>query len=761
MAISSNPLPGTSPRDIRPSGLEVPSPRTLRPRSVADIIRSNIFTRFNALLGSLCLVVLIAGNWRDALFGGVLVANATIGIVQELRAKQKLARLALLTQPKVRVLRSGVQAEVEASQLAAGDLIYVVAGDQIPADGTIVASDGLEIDESLLSGESAAVPKGIDSPVMSGSFVVAGSGAYRATAVGPDAYAQRLAAEAKRFEPTRSQLRAGIDTILRYVGWAIVPLSLLLLVNQLSAGASGTTALLFSAGGVVGMVPEGLVLLASVAMATGAMRLAARKALVQELTATETLARVDVLCLDKTGTLTTGKTQFRRLEVLTNHPDVAAALGALAATDPKPNATLHAISSAFPAPQGWHVSAVVPFSAVRKWSGASFSGGQTWVLGAPEVLLAGGAVHEHALRLSDQFAGSGNRVLLLATSLAPLIGNDTPRNLQPIALVLLGEEIKETAQRALRYFADQGVTVKVISGDHVATASSVARCVDLANAERGLDATTLPESAAELQDAMERYTVFGRTSPQQKKAMVAALQARGHTVAMIGDGVNDVLALKQADIGIAMGNGAGAARTVAQLVLVDSQFASLPSIVREGRRIIGNVERLASLFVTKTVYAMLLAIAVGIADLPFPFLPRHLTLVGALTIGIPAFLLSMEPGGERVTGGFVARVLRFAGPAGGIAALLTFATYFTVLQYQYGNLENARSMAAIALFCIATWALCLLSRPLDWFRTVSIAVMVGGFCTVLAVPSLRAFFALSLPPKRSVRKAMREPQASG
>lgn len=532
---------------MEPSRLDTRSPKALRPRSVADIIRSNLFTRFNALLGSLCLVVLIAGNWRDALFGGVLVANAAIGIVQELRAKLKLARLALLSQPKVRVLRFGAQAEVEISQLAVGDLICVAGGDQIPADGTIVASDGLEIDESLLSGESAAVPKGIDAPVMSGSFVVAGSATYRATAVGADAYAQRLAAEAKHFEPTRSQLRTGIDAILRYVGWAIVPLSLLLLVNQLSAGASGTTALLLSAGGVVGMVPEGLVLLASVAMATGAMRLAARKALVQELTATETLARVDVLCLDKTGTLTTGKTQFQRLEVLTDHPDVAAALGALAATDPNPNSTLHAIGSAFPAPQEWHASAVRPFSAARKWSGATFSGGQTWVLGAPEMLLAGAAMHEHALRLSEQYARSGNRVLLLATSLSPLNGTNTPWDLRPIALVLLGEEIKETAQRVLRYFADQGVTVKVISGDHVATASTVARCVDLPNAERGLDATTLPESEAELQEAMERYTVFGRTSPQQKKAMVAALQASGHTVAMIGDGVNDVLALKQAD----------------------------------------------------------------------------------------------------------------------------------------------------------------------------------------------------------------------
>ncbi|WP_248295195.1 HAD-IC family P-type ATPase [Paraburkholderia sp. UYCP14C] len=727
------------------SSTEKSGTQTLKARSVGDIIRSNVFTRFNALLGGLCLVVLIAGQWQDALFGGVLVANTAIGILQELRSRQKLARLALLSQPKVRVRRSSAMAEVSASELVVGDHIEVAAGDQIVVDGIVSESGSLEIDESLLTGESEAVAKTAGASVMSGSFVVSGQGNYRATRVGSDAYAHRLAAEARRFEPTRSQLRAGIDIILRHVGWAIAPVSLLLVVNQLSAGVSAAKAVVFSAGGVVGMVPEGLVLLTSVAMATGAMRLAKRNALTQELAATETLARVDVLCLDKTGTLTTGKPFFERVEMLTPNTDAISALGALAGADLAPNATLRAIAVACPALSDWRATEALPFSAARKWSAASFEGRQTWVLGAPDVLLPSSAPNEGALQLAAQYASSGNRVLLLGTSPQPLRENDLPTDLQPVALVLLGEELKEDALAALGFFAKQGVAVKVISGDHAATAGNVARRAGLKNSEIAFDARNQPEHPESLKDAVERHTVFGRTTPQHKKAMVAALQANGHTVAMIGDGVNDVLALKQADIGIAMGSGSGAARTVAQLVLVDDRLASLPAIVGEGRRIIGNVERLANLFVTKTVYAMLLAIAVGIADLPFPFLPRHLTLVGALTIGIPAFLLSMEAGGDRVKPGFIGRVMRFAVPAGLVAAIGTFAAYFTVFQYENGGLESARTMAAIALFCVALWTLYLLSRPVNLFRALSIGAMTACFVLVVALRPLRTFFNLSLP----------------
>ncbi|CAN0624486.1 cation-transporting P-type ATPase E [Burkholderia multivorans] len=570
---------------------------------------------------------------------------------------------------------------------------------------------------------------------------------YRATHVGADAYAHRLAAEAKRFEPTRSQLRAGIDTILRYIGWAIAPISLLLLVNQLSTGASVAKAVVFSAGGVVGMVPEGLVLLASVAMATGAMRLAKQKALVQELTATETLARIDVLCLDKTGTLTTGKPHFERVEILSPDANALNALGALAASDPAPNATLRAISAACHVPDGWQASKVVPFSSARKWAAATFDGRGTWYLGAPDVLLSRIVSKERSLQLAAERAAAGYRVLLLASASTRYALSDTamPGGLQPVALVLLGEEIRDDAHAALDFFAKQGITVKVISGDQDATVAAVAKQVGLPDAECSIDARKLADDAVELGQVMEKYTVFGRTSPHQKQAMVAALQANGHTVAMIGDGVNDVLALKQADIGIAMGSGSGAARTIAHLVLVDNRLPTLPSIVSEGRRIIGNVERLANLFVTKTIYAMLLAIAVGIADLLFPFLPRHLTLIGALTIGIPAFLLSMESTGDRVHTDFIGRVLRFAIPAGFAAAIATFVAYFTMLEYQHGSLDNARSMATLALYCVATSTLVLLSSPLNAFRGASIAMMLASFVAVIVMAPLQTFFGFALP----------------
>ncbi|HDR9355980.1 TPA: HAD-IC family P-type ATPase [Burkholderia vietnamiensis] len=717
----------------------------LRPRSVTDIIRSNLFTRFNALLGALCVAVLLSGQWKDALFGGVLIANTAIGILQELRSRQKLAQLALLSQPAVRVRRSGAVANVAVSELVVGDLIELAAGDQITVDGVVETSDSLDVDESLLSGEAEAVAKAAGSTVMSGTFVVAGGGTYRATHVGADAYAHRLAAEAKRFEPTRSQLRAGIDTILRYVGWAIAPISLLLLVNQLSTGASVAKAVVFSAGGVVGMVPEGLVLLASVAMATGAMRLAKQKALVQELTATETLARIDVLCLDKTGTLTTGKPHFERIEMLTVDADAFSALGALAAADPAPNATLRAISAACHVPDEWHASKVVPFSSARKWAAATFDGRGTWYLGAPDVLLSRTASEQSALQLAAERAAAGYRVLLLASAPHALNDTELPEDLLPVALVLLAEEIQDDARATLNFFAQQGITVKVMSGDQDATVTAVAKQLGLPNAECSIDARKLADDAVELRQAMEKCTVFGRTSPHQKQAMVAALQANGHTVAMIGDGVNDVLALKQADIGIAMGSGSGAARAIAHLVLVDNRLPTLPSIVREGRRLIGNVERLANLFVTKTIYAMLLAIAVGIADLPFPFLPRHLTLIGALTIGIPAFLLSMESTSDRVRTDFIGRVLRFAIPAGFAAAIATFVVYFTTLEYQHGSLDNARSMATLALYCVATSALVFLSSPLNAFRGVSIAMMLASFVATVVIASLETFFGFALP----------------
>ncbi|PMS21563.1 ATPase [Trinickia dabaoshanensis] len=717
-------------------------------RSFGAIVRANVFTRFNALLGTLCAVVLVVGPWQDALFGGVLITNSLIGIVQEWRAKRQLDRLALLHQPRARVRRAGQTIEVHPDDIVKDDLIAVERGDQIVVDGVVWAANGLEIDESLLTGESEPQTKTPESEVQSGSFVVAGQGWYRATRVGQQAWAHQLAAQVRRFVPPHSELNAGINRILRYVCWAIMPLSTLMVATQLLRGASLDEALLFSAGGVAGMVPEGLVLLTSVALAIGAVRLAQRGTLMQELPAIETLARVDVICLDKTGTLTEGVPVMERLERLGANPDVDEALAALVLSDPAPNATLRAIAASCTARPEWHTVHAIPFSSARKWAGASFIWHGTWILGAPDVMLGDSASADDLRRTVSAYAREGRRVLLLARSGSAFAGDRLPDELAPVALVLLAERVRADAPTTAAYFAAQGVSLKVISGDHADTAAEVARRAGIEAAGDGVDARALPEGAGQLGELMERETVFGRVSPQQKEAMVAALRGRGHVVAMIGDGVNDLLALKEADIGIAMGSGSGAAASVAQAVLIDDRFASLPSIVNEGRRVIGNVERVANLFVTKTVYVMLLAFAVGVADLAFPFLPRHLTLVGSLTIGIPAFFLSLEPTAERARRGFVERVLRFTVPAGVLAAIATFAAYSVTLSYLHGTLDAARSAATVTLLGIALWIVALLVRPLTRLRIAIVAAMAVSFALVSSTAPLRAFFALEPLPLR-------------
>lgn len=743
-----NSLDGLSNAEVQARRERGEANRVLEPtsRSGWEIVRANVLTRFNALLGSLFVVILAVGPWQDALFGGVLVINSLIGIIQELRAKRTLERLALFGQSKARVVRSGRIIEIPASEIVLDDVLDLAPGNQILVDGVLLSANSLEVDESLLSGEAEPVPKLAGETVLSGSFVIAGNGRYRATRVGSAAYAHNLTKEARNFTLARSDLRAGINRMLRYVTWAIVPTALLLFGSQVIAQAHLTGALLFSAAGVVAMVPEGLVLLTSAALALGAIRLARRKTLVQDLPATETLARVDVICLDKTGTLTEREPEVEHVELLAAHPDALNALAALAATDPNPNATLRAIGRAYPNARGVVSTGLVPFSSVRKWSGATLDELGTWVLGAPEVLLANIPGGETVRACAENHAQAGRRVLLLASTDGELAPDRLPPGLVPVALVLLAERIRADTAETLRYFAGQGITVKVISGDHPGTASQVAMKVGVADAAAPVDARQLPEDPAALSELVETRAVFGRASPQDKRSLIAALQASGHVVAMVGDGVNDILALKQADVGIAMGAGTGAARAVSQLVLLDNRFANLPLVVAEGRRVIGNVERLAVLFLTKTVYATLLAFAVGIADVTFPFLPRHLTLVGSLTIGIPAFFLSLEFNAERARPGFVERVLRFAVPAGLVAALATFAAYALVNGYLAGSASEARTAATVALFSIAWWILAILVWPLRPARLLLVGAMLAAFAVVLAVPPLRAFFALEPLP---------------
>jgi cation-transporting ATPase E len=727
---------------------DVPSAPT---RTIGQIVRANLLTRFNLLLGSLLAVILVVGPLQDALFGLVIVANTAVGIVQEVRAKRTLDRLEVVNAPRAKVVRDGRVAELAVGQVVLDDVLEAAAGDQVVVDGEVLEAAGLEVDESLLTGEAETVARLPGDRLLSGSFVAAGSGRYRATRVGREAYAVQLTEEARRFTLARSELRAGVDQILKYVTWALVPTAALLFVSQLRlehgvrAGLSGAVA------GTVAMVPEGLVLLTSVAFAVGVIRLGRRQVLVRELPAVETLARVDVICFDKTGTITAGDLAVQDMVPQDGAPEeAAAALGALAAADPNPNATLRAIGQAFPAPEGWRAEAAVPFSSARKWSGASFAGRGAFLLGAPEVLLApqGPARpdgHGALLRKAEQFAVEGRRVVLLAHSARPLDGEAPPSVLVPRAMVVIGDRVRGDAADTIAWFAAEGVQVKVVSGDHPRTVGAIAGQVGIAGADHPVDARSLPDGQAELAGLVEARSVFGRVVPHQKRAMVEALGARGHVVAMTGDGVNDVLALKDADLGIAMGGGSAASRAVAELVLMDGRFATLPGVMAEGRRVIANIERVAKVFVTKTVYATVLALAVGMAGLAFPFLPRHLTLVSSLTIGIPGFFLALEPNTQRSSPGFVRRTLAFAVPAGLTAAVGTLVAY-QVADVANVPQDQARTTATLALAGLGLVVLALAARPLNPLRRLLLVAMAAGFAVVLLVPFLRVFFALDLPP---------------
>lgn len=721
-------------------------------RSTADIVRANVFTRFNALIGVLWVIMLIVAPIQDSLFGWIIIANTGIGIVQELRAKKTLDGLAVIGEARPTVRRDGRSAGISTSAIVLGDLVELGPGDKAVVDGEVVEADGLEIDESLLTGEADPVLKQPGDPVMSGSFVVAGGGAFTATRVGREAYAAQLAEEASRFTLVDSELRNGISVILKYVTWMLVPTAIGLIISQLVVKNSDfQDSIARTVGGIVPMIPEGLVLLTSIAFAIGVIRLGRQQCLVQELPAIEGLARVDVVCLDKTGTLTEGGMDVSEVRPLngTGERYARQVLGALGASDPRPNASLKAIAAACPDGAGWTVTDTLPFSSARKYSGASFTEADgarsAWLLGAPDVLLERGSA---ALAETERLNEQGLRVLLLARTDGPL---DTPGagerlRLRPAALVVLEQRLRPDAPDTLRYFAEQDVRTKVISGDNAVSVGAVAAKLELPGAQRAVDARTLPTEAGPLGEALDAHAVFGRVTPQQKRDMVGALQARGHTVAMTGDGVNDVLALKDADIGVSMGSGSEATRAVAQIVLLNNSFATLPSVVAEGRRVIGNITRVATLFLTKTVYSVLLAILVVCSQVEYPFLPRHLALLSTLTIGVPAFFLALAPNRERAKPHFVRRVMRYSIPAGTIAAAGTFTTYLLARAHYSGPnaLDAETSVATLTLFLIAMWVLAIIARPYTWWRIVLVAAMGFGFVVVVTVPWLQDFFALKL-----------------
>ena len=747
-------------------------------RSLSQIIKANVFTRFNALLGALFVLVILTGSYIDGLFGIALVLNSVLGIGQEWYAKHKLDSLAVLNAPRATVIRDGDQQTINIGDVVEDDLVYLRPGDQVPADGPLVEVENLEVDESNLTGESDAVDKGTGDQVFSGTAVVAGSGLFRAAVVGEEATAQKLSREAKVFTRAYSEVQASTNQLLKWITWVVVVMFPIAIIAQYRGLSEGTWAevkaqwrniVLRSAGGLVALVPEGLVLLTTLAFLLAALQLTRHQALVQELPAVEGLARVDVICLDKTGTLTQGEIVYDCCEMLPNQDSDEAmdALGAFA-HDPVPNATALAIAAKVPA-SAHEVIDRVPFSSARKFSGAKLSDGVSWVFGAPEIVAGADEGLQAQIR---PLAEAGVRVVVLAK----VESLENWGKVTPVALVELSEAIRPDAAATLAYFKTQEVAVKVISGDNPVTVAAVARRVGLdcgtgepgdtshlvsdpgaaegasprpalpsndtdLNAHTVVDARTLPDTAEELAKVVEPIAVFGRVTPEKKKLIVDALKLRGHTVAMTGDGVNDILALKDADIGIAMGNGAQATKAVAQIVLLDSRFSHMPQVLAEGRRLIGNVERVASLFVSKNVMAACLIISTAILGVSFPFLPRHMTLLSMLTIGIPAAILALGPNKRKYVPGFLTRVLSLSIPAGVAAGLATFIAF----TWGEGTTIQRSTLALVVLFIVNFWLLGVLARPMTWWKILTIVVMAALAFSAFFFPRARAFFELSLP----------------
>ncbi|MFD9689131.1 HAD-IC family P-type ATPase [Kitasatospora sp. NPDC001309] len=733
-------------------------------RSTEEIVRANVFTRFNAIIGIMFGIILVVGPIQDGLFGLVIVANTAIGIFQELRAKKTLDSLALIGEARPQVRRDGAVQQITVSGIVLDDTVLLGIGDKVIVDGEVTEADGLEIDESLLTGEPDPVLKQPGDQVMSGSFVVAGAGAFTATRVGREAYAAQLAEEASKFTLVKSELRSGINSILRFITYLLIPTAIGLIISQLAVeGRDWREAVRRMVAGIVPMVPEGLVLLTSVAFAIGVIRLGRQQCLVQELPAIEGLARVDTVCLDKTGTLTEGGMDVVDLRLIADggsappeRDTVQHALAVMAGADARPNPSMQAVIDAYgrgdgagPGGHGWRVIEAMPFSSARKWSGVQLlepQGGEaSWLLGAPDVLLPAG---HPALAEVDELGAKGLRVLLLGRTPVPLDSPDPAAGLTPLALVVLQQRLRADAAETLRYFEGQNVRAKVISGDAAVSVGAVAGHLGLPGADRPVDARTLPKDPEQLAETADRTSVFGRVTPQQKRELVGALQSRGHTVAMTGDGVNDVLALKDADIGVAMGTGSDATKAVAQIVLLNDSFATLPSVVAEGRRVIGNIERVAGLFLVKTVYSVLLALLVIFTHSPYPFLPRHSTVLSTLTIGVPAFFLALAPNNERARTGFVKRVLRLAIPGGAIAGTGTFVAYALARSDHATDLRADTSVATLTLFLIAIWVLAIVARPYNWWRLLLIGTMGLAFALVLLVPFLSNFFELSLVGQR-------------
>ena len=700
-----------------------------------QIIAHNSITFFNLVFVILAVILALCGSTvKNMAFLVVVIINTVIGCVQEIRAKRAVDKLTLVAAQTVKTIREGQETFVRSDLLVRDDIVEFSAGDQICADG-ILRTGCLQVNESLITGEADAIMKNPGDELKSGSFVVAGRGRTQLTCVGDDAFAAKLSAEAKKDpKAAKSEMMRSLDKLIRVVGIALIPIGLVLFYQEfkvlelsLRESAEATVAAL------VGMIPEGLYLLTSIAVAASALKLTRQRVLVQDMNCIETLARVDVLCVDKTGTITEPAMEVENIIPLTDAPHeyLEAVLTALYGTREPENDTAKALADMFRGSSDWNCTRYIPFDPQRKWSGGEFGSHGTFVTGAPEFIL--GSRYEEWKQSAESWSSTGYRVLLCAKYDGSLPEHNlTPELVTPLALIPLTNRIRPEAPETFSYFARQGVAIKVISGDNPATVSDVARRAGIENAEQYIDASIL-ETEDDFLQAVQNYTVFGRVTPDKKKQLILALKKQKHTVAMTGDGVNDVLAMKEADCGIAMASGAQAASQVARLVLLDSDFSAMPDIVGEGRRVINNIQRAATLFLVKNIFSLGLALLSLVTDWPYPFMPLHLSVISALTIGVPSFFLAMEPNYERITGHFLRGVLRRAFPGGltNIFVILTAQAFMAVFDLPLPQIQTVCTAILAVVGLLVLFQVC---KPFDKFRRLiwwAMATALVGCFTLL------------------------------
>lgn len=762
-------------------------------RSLVAILRAHVFTLFNLVIFLCALGIVALGRWLDLLFAIAAVTNVVIGVVQEYSAKLKLDRIALLHQDGIVVRRNGENVEINIADAVLDDVVFLRAGDQVPADGLVLASESLDVDESLITGEADAVYKPVGATVLSGTSVVAGNAYFRITGVGQDSHAAQLTTRARQFTKAHSELRTALDKVAGWITVALIPLIAVVSWGQIKAlggwqqvmtDGNLDSALVATIAGITTMIPQGLALMTTISFAVAALNLSSKKVLIQEQPAVEILARVDTVCLDKTGTLTEGIMQFSSATQLADTDrGWRLVLGHIGA-DPNANITAAALREPFPKTPELPQTDAIAFASERRWSAFAFgypgdtdAAAGAWVLGAPDALIDAlqvdastkRAYHERTRKL----AATGKRTMMLAHSTTPSttafedhpwFGEfpELPENLSPAAVLTFDEKVRDDARETLEFFQAQGVELKVISGDSPHTVAAVARQIGWDHTGPGYDARNLPDDIDEMAEVMTQYSVFGRVSPDQKELMVKALQHRNRVVAMTGDGVNDALAVKTADLGIAMGDAAAATKAVSRMVLLDSKFSRLPHVLAEGRKVIANMERLAHLFLAKTTYAFVFVLFFSLLAWQYPALPRQMSTADFLFIGLASFILALMPNARRYVPGFLSRALRFAIPSGIVLA----ATLWGINWYArvWANdmsgvlpwageeadaplvMEQLQTATFITLTLTGLWLLNVVSRPLNWQKLSMLVLLHVVFVLVVVTPISQWYHEFMLPP---------------